>query len=46
MLRGADLSFTLRLDGREEDFRGRMNGTQIDFYPPWRSTRATLARLR
>lgn len=45
-LRGSELRFALRIDGRVQTFQARVEGGRLQLDPPWRATRAAMARLR
>ena len=45
-LRGDELRFALQIDGRTQAFSGRFAGDRLELDPPWRATRAAMARRR
>jgi precorrin-6B methylase 2 len=45
-LRGDELRFRLKIDGRNQSFRAKVDGDRLTLDPPWRATRAAMARLR
>jgi precorrin-6B methylase 2 len=45
-LRGDELRFALKIDGRTQAFRAKVDGDRLALDPPWRATRAAMAKLR